>query len=113
MKYIKSFENTIEEQIGDYTIFNYPINYLLNSEWSFFLNNTIGQIKDIYLSFNKSKEITIKYNKEELPKSLYLYIDVRNDCQRTFNEDTIKNFLLFSPTLEELEIKIAAKKYNL
>jgi hypothetical protein len=120
MKYIKTYENiedfrtSREVQIGDYII----AKFIFNKIWDDYINNQIGKLtknehpynyqakydvsEDIYNSYFKHKRKGDRdFIKGEKGKR---YIIMH------FNKNNIR---YFSPNKEDLEILIAADKYNL
>lgn len=98
MKYLKSYEaKKLRPQIGDYVkMRSLGVD---NTPFKIFLDNNVGQIKDI----NK--------------KNVYVYYENVPDHLVSFPNNS-RVFLLsqleeFSKTKEDIEIKISANKYNL
>lgn len=113
MKYIKTYENINELQIGDYAIF-IPGNIIPKSED--FFNNTIGKI------INKSrqyKDISYGVEYENIPKFIKEYYCAwRQHADGTqyleniiwFRQNMIK---YYGKTIEEVELKKQSNKFNL
>ena len=106
MKYIKQFENISKDpKVGDYVICEEG-----NPELKEFIENNIGQICRIY---------TEKYN-PIYPKYYIKYDNIPDDLKGFSILNGIKvriifshNILFYSNSIEELELKISANKYNL
>jgi len=124
MKYIKTYENKNREpQIGDYVICeeniyqNIPdrekLDYILEN----FLNENVGKCINIITYLNDDIYI-IEY--DNIPLALYDYFkfkkngtaDIKFEMSKCRGMNR-KEIIHFSPDKEDLEIMIAAKKYNL
>ena len=111
MKYLKTFESLDEPKVGDYV---YMRSSAISEEVKDLVNNSVGKITKITYEFNYEdvdkngliEYIDVKYN---FPESiLKKFGDKLND--RGFNPDQL---VAFAPTIKELELKVAAKKYNI
>jgi hypothetical protein len=117
MKYIKTYENIIKEpQIGDYVIIDYEFP---DKEWTQYITNSIGQI--IITSNNRSSDLLIRFY---VTKQVYdNFVKINGDKYNSFNIENnniyinirlLKNRIKYiSKNKEELEIILAANKYNL
>lgn len=121
MKYIKTYEQLDEEpQIGDYVI-------MTSYEWlNEFLHNNIGQIVFIGTQ-NQNDNINVIYPSNIITDDSYFrkitkyehdIYDKFSSIARNNKKVSLRIFerneiLYFSKNKEDLEAKIAAKKYNL
>jgi hypothetical protein len=113
MKHLKTFEvvrhlsdiKKTELEIGDYVVLKMWHND--NSELIKFVNSNIGEI--VYLS-SLAIDVTVEY--ENVPISINKYFNKSGDNKynRTFHTNEIE---YYSTDKEELEIAIAANKYNI
>lgn len=95
MKYIKTFEDTQNEpRIGDYVLMRSETG---NPNVEKFVNNTIGQL----YQFDVAGGVIIKYKNSP-------YND--DGQKRMFHRSQI---VAFSPSIDELKLKIRTIKYNL
>ena len=109
MKYLKTFEDTIKDdikpQIGDYVIINSESEF---SEVKNFINNSIGRIVD----FDDEANTPAVVEFENIPNKIKFYFRIRNT--RSFFYEQIK---YFSPNKEEcldmLPLLADSNKYNL
>jgi len=119
MKYIKRFENLEEPEIGDYVLLQ--VNRNFSNDYKNFINNNIGEIVSIDKNtYTKARHFEIRYyidTFEEFSKMKdsfrYISFDVENEeyyFSNLFNPDYVVEF---GKTKEEVELKIATKKYNL
>lgn len=124
MKYLKYFENTIEEQpkIGDYILIT--VNQSRNPNIYEFINNNIGKVTHIIpdIKYGGVKTV-VEYDKEP-PEYTLEYFNHDSD-NNTYNcwfklihpsKTTLQQHItsyIFAPTKLELETKLNAYKYNL
>ena len=126
MKYLKSFENTVEDdspQIGDYIVTN--VNYNDNKDqinFTNFIKNNIGQVINIDYNYNKICNLKppyyiVKY--KNIPNNIKSWFGADvvsvintnyNTDARTFNKS---EFQYWSPNKKDCEIFLTANKYNL
>jgi hypothetical protein len=110
MKYLKLYENLNEPQIGDYVICSENFEKCKN-----FIENNIGQIVMIKPPFSVFGYL-VKY--ENIPSGLdgyfiNLYGEMTTDTDiayRCMNKD---EFLIIDKNIEDIKIKLMAKKYNI
>jgi hypothetical protein len=113
MKYIKTYEiishfskiNKNDLEVGDYVVlkmWDHPNDKLVN-----FVNNNVGQITDI-----TSLNINVKIEYENVPDTIRQHFSIckNNKFMRPFHTNEIK---YYSKNKKELELSIAANKYNL
>jgi len=110
MKYIKKFENHIDiPKIGDYVLIHTNSNIRSVSN---FVNNTIGKIIDISSKytdmFNRENPGVVRVEYDDPPRDIQSWFSDKN--KRTF---TLEQIVEYGKTKEELEEKLAVKKYNL
>lgn len=106
MKYIKSYENILNNniQIGDYVYCNEKTEGV-PEDALFFINNNIGKVVQI----NKGYDYTVKYyNIPENIKRYFIRFNVE-DC-RGFDYNEI---IYHSKNKQELKAIISQNKYNL
>ena len=117
MKYLKTYENLNEPQIGDYCICyeerldpNDNDNIILIN----FLKNNIGKIireRDPNIdAINPNIHFFVQY--ENIPKELYIFfrfVNGRNDVRGMSKKEILK----YSKNKKELEIFIDINKYNI
>jgi len=108
MKYIKKIEKQAKteelERIGNYVITN-PIH--CNQSEKIFFNNTIGKIVGVSVDHvGNENSFKIEYNYEDIPMKVILNRD---------NTYYVKNYeiILEFKNKDELEVVIAAKKFNI
>jgi len=89
-----------ELEVGDYVLMRSSVHSIVE-----FINNTIGKI----IGFDYDKYNNIKVTYDNIPEDLRTYW-FNNTNDRDFN---INQVVEFSKNKEELELKLAAKKYNL
>jgi len=119
MKYIKTFENVKEPQIGDYVLC-YQFG-LINKEIENFINSSLGKIVNIYNNnINNNKMYVVEY--KNVPKNLlqnshfYKYQTPKRSSNTARNLS--RNEIIFWNKDKELvknkiEIINNVKKYNL
>jgi len=103
MKYIKKFESTQDlPEVGDYVLMNsYDTNVLVD-----FINNNYGIFINSYVDkLSVKPKIRVRY--ENIPGSIDLFF---HDGTRTFDLDLL---VAYGKTIEELELRLKAKKFNL
>lgn len=114
MKYLKSYENINEPQVGDYVI-AMP-DYVKNNDFKIFFDNNIGQIVKIERGYTGEKLCAVEY--ENIPYSIKkVYSNWREENGKQF----LAKYIWFSSNLiihssnnkEDLKNIIEAKKYNL
>jgi hypothetical protein len=121
MKYIKTFEdiNTAEPEIGDYVIVYDQFTYTSNMiEWKEFMNTHVGRlIRKRDSDINNTKRLLYDVEYENIPENVkriifkYKFDPKTNKAvEKGFNIDEI---VCWSKNKEELELKLAANKYNL
>ena len=104
MKYIKTFENINEIEIGDYVKINIFL-YIPPSlkKYYHFINNNISIVNSI-----DDDLIECKYS--NIPIDIkFCFIHSNNDAVRIHRDFIVD----FAKTKQELEAKLLAKKYNL
>lgn len=118
MKYIKTYEriNIRNIKIGDYILSNFIYGAAIGGDhyWPNYINNSIGQVVNIYNKVIVTKYLVPEsiYNEmfDNVDNRRYIYIENNNYyIDMSFNRDNIK---YFSSNKEELELKLAANKYN-
>jgi hypothetical protein len=104
---LKRFENHTNIEVGDYVICKYPtipetrnINIKNLAE---FINNNIGYV------IRCEEDLDIQY--KNVPENINIFfsgkkLDIRTDVDKN-------KILAFGKTLEELELKLVANKYNI
>ena len=107
MKYIKLYEEIDTPKEGDYVLMKSKSSQVVAN----IINNTIGKIIKIedrqysdHLGVNQIS-IRVKY---DLPQSILKKLEIDN-----IRDFTQKQIVEFGSTIEELELKLAAKKYNI
>jgi hypothetical protein len=99
---IKIFEEyNNKPEVGDYVLINYKIKY--DKDFESFINNNIGKLFEVDFKFN---EIEVEY--ENVPENIKKIWFYNNTV--VFN---ISDIVEYGKTIEELELKLASKKYNL
>ena len=111
MKYIKKFEYQQDKpEIGDYVLL-FIKRKGAPQDYKEFLNNNIGQIINIKSSNTFQTEVRISYdNVPENIKKMFHNLIPGAVRVRTFD---IRDVYIFGKTPEDVETKLAAKKYNL
>lgn len=124
MKYIRTYENKfkdslIQPQVGDYVITKFDDIFTF-SEWSTYLNNTIGQIVEIKIYTDGTKHFIVKYYVLDY---IYDIMFKDSDEKRYLKYEGNKKFITvhldectieeYSSNKKDLKIKLAAKKYNI
>ena len=121
MKHIKQYENLTEEpQVGYYisAVFSYPD----DKKWEKYIAKSIGKLLKIDLNFKE--EYHTKYNvSDKIYKQCFENEDYEDKACIKKDKVTNKKYIImklkrnniieFAPTIEELETKLMAKKYNL
>lgn len=108
MKYIKKFEdNKSEPKIGDYVLVNSTA--MINDVCEF-ISNSIGLLLDIEQHY-KYKTIEVEYDNIPMDIKGYFSYDPKTDIgSRKF---LFSSIIDYSENREDLEYKIASKKFNL
>ena len=114
MKYIKKFENNNLIEVGDYvlikTVGAITSNEIIKKSKEF-VDTHIGKCLNINNSQTPS-DITIVY--ENIPSDIHsyflMYSNLKNTGERKFQ---INRVIAYGKTIEEVEIKKNASKYNL
>lgn len=104
MKHIKTFEEKTKLKIGDYVICHTIAKYVHNSDETLdFIHNNVGK----YVKYARSYDLKYCIKYENVPKlsEINLYDDLF-----WFDKYEIVDY---SDNKEELEMKLAANKYNL
>lgn len=108
MKYIKTFENINELQIGDYVICH-ELGYINDDEIDNFIQNNIGQYT-VYDDIIDCPPYVIQY--ENIPIRLNDYFN--SDNERRMHRDEIIFYSSNKKTVEDfIKIKNDLKKFNL
>ncbi len=122
MRYLKLYENLNDPQVGDYVLCReYPneIEGINMSDLERFLCNHIGKLVNPDEKYKKnwtsSKEklehyIWVKYSNKDLVSGSSLSGD---EFVRGIRPFMRKEIIQFSPDKSDLEVYLAAKKYNL
>ncbi len=103
MKYIKKFESTQDlPEVGDYVLMNsYGIDNVVD-----FITNNYGIFLNSYVDkLSVKPKIRVRY--ENIPGDIDLFF---HDGTRTFDIDLL---IAYGKTIEELEMKLKTKKFNL
>jgi len=103
MKYIKKFEQNIDlPERGDYVLMNsYGI-----SEVEYFVTHNYGVYLNAYIDkLTKDPKIRVRY--ENIPGNIALFF---HDDTITFDMELL---VAYGKTIEELEMKLKANKFNL
>ena len=107
MKYIKLYEEIDTQKEGDYVLMKSKSTHVVAN----IINNTIGKIIKIedrqYVDHRGVNQISIRV-KYDLPQSILKKLEIDN-----IRDFTQKQIVEFGSTIEELELKLAAKKYNI
>jgi len=119
MKYLKTYEQNIEPQVGDYVICEDHL-YIRRSgrsiEFLDFLLNNVGKIigkNDDEYNFSSQYKYVIEY--ENIPQNIESCFDENRKNLNKRNVRAMKNseILFFSPNKKDAETYIEANKYNL
>lgn len=121
MKYLKYFEKTNEPQLYDYVIINGDYVTGVPPSFNKFLNENVGRIikiDEVTMVSNRKNPYyldteniaTIKY--ENFPSEIRLWFD-RLDNDAIIRNIPITEIIHFSNNIEDLKVKIKAKKYNI
>ena len=113
MRYIKKFENIINPKFrsGDYIISHINIDWNATKkeiELINYLNNNIGQIP---FDNNLDKNYYLVYYDVKPNKDILFYFKLENDKYMIPIE--YRTIIAVSKNKEDLELKLAANKYNL
>jgi phenylalanyl-tRNA synthetase beta subunit len=118
MKYIKKYEDgeEINPQIGDYVLINLKLHFYEHKrEVMNFINNTIGQIINVYHYNNHDvwdDEIRVKY--DDVPDTIKSYFSNKYDSPDYYSRQVSnKKIVEIGKTLEEVQFKISQNKFNL
>lgn len=109
MKYLKTFENINQPDVGDYVICTDPgIEREQNEEFYDFIHNNIGQITKIENEDNPLYYI----HYENIPDNLKFRM---NTAHYVLDEEPYrrKNITYWAKTKKDLELRLIANKYNL
>lgn len=125
MKYLKYFEENSEPEVGDYVICQDKF-YSQKIEFENYLKNNVGKIikktSDLYkVAFDNEPSLEIlEYAFIQKNNAIISYLMELNFDIKTFQNKysnvvgfNINEIVEFAKTKEDLEAKIAAKKYNL
>ena len=109
MKFLKYYENITDElEVGDYILLHLDIRTSYSGDdmiYKNFINTTIGKICRLH----KYNGINILY--EKVPDIIRSYFVNNGDSyERNFNFNSIFEY---GKTIEELKLKIEAKKFNI
>ena len=112
MKYIKKFENHIDDiQIGDYVICHEDSDSNRSNELVDFVNNNIGRIVSHGYYSADDYNITFDNIPKKFKKNDYFSI---KDGDKEYSRYMQKNEIIdWSKNKEELELKLAVNKYNI
>jgi hypothetical protein len=104
MKYIKQFEEKTKLKIGDYVLCHTNYQYVYDSDKIIdFLNSNVGR----YVKYAKDYDLKYGVKYENIP--FFLDKNLVNSLLWFDRYDIID----YSDNKEELELKLASKKYNL
>ena len=121
MKYLKRFEdiNNEEPEVGDYVIVYDTFTYTTNMiEWREFMNTHVGKLinkRDSGAHNSKRMFYDVEYENipENIKKIIFKYKFDPQTNKATEKGFTIDEIVYWSKNKEELELKLAANKYNL
>jgi len=114
MKYIKEFENISNDDIkvGDYVLININYNSTVvgSKEFMKFINNNIGKVIEIFSPNKLYNNITIEYNNvpERIRKIWFI-----EENGKIIKNVRYNRIVEHGKTIEELELKLQANKFNL
>jgi len=122
MKHIKEFENIQETpQIGDYVLCQETLND--NTDVHNFLSNNIGKIikiseantDDYWPGKSIFRTHLVEFNTEPNRNRTYMDFTRKNKNMNTtyFKSFNKKQIVAFGKTINEVELKLAQKKYNI
>ena len=117
MKYLKTYENLSEPQIGDYVLANFKFDDI---EWANYINQNIGELLKIK-NDGIFKPYRVKYYVDDDAYKKFFegdeeeedLIKFENDKRYIIMKFDISDIKVFSPNKEDLEMLLASKKYNL
>lgn len=112
----KLFENKLEPSVGDYVFLHISDNRLTDDNLYDFLDNNIGQITSMreYKSYVLNKDdICVKYfNVPDFLKNSLKNRATKNGTTY-YGYFSVTDIVVFAKTIDELKIKLNAKKYNI
>ena len=115
MKYIKTFENIKEPEIGDYVLMTIENKKGFYPAYTSFIENNIGEILS-----RVGNRIEVRYyvsTYEEFSKMQTHFRYISHDFEENeyyfSNIFYVNSVLEFGKTKEEVELKVSTKKYNL
>ena len=116
MKHLKKYEYNqyIDDapNAGDYVLLKVDVKFHNKAEEiTKFINNTIGQIYSVQLRDDEEIDGTVSVMYKNIPKDILTYFYKQNKVYwRNFS---MRRIVEFSPTIDELTIKLNQNKYNL
>ena len=106
MKHLKKFEFVVylrDIAVGDHVLLYYDYRHNRVSPLTIFLNETIGQIEEIY-----ADDLTAKISYENVPKDVETWL-----YKNKYYTIVLAQIKYHAKTKEEVEAMIASEKYNL
>lgn len=104
MKYLKQFEEKNKLSIGDYVLCHTKGQYVNNSDETInFINNNVGR----YIKYSRGYDLKYGVKYENIPFNLEKNLDLD---LLWFDKHEIIDY---SDNKEELELKLAANKFNI